>query len=132
VKGVCTNISDVEGSSILETTRSTRDLYRIPVTSKSGASASVENGGLWVRIHGILILTDPACQGPPAIGELAANSSRWRSSVVGLNVPSSSGFTTPEVMSLATVSIPWAVFDDGPSWSVLTSSNIESFLNGWG
>lgn len=132
VKGVCMNDSEVEGSWSFETRRSTRDRYRIPDISKSGASASAENDGLLPRIHGILILTDPVCQGPPAIGEWAANSSRRRSSVTALNSESSSRVTFPEQMSFTSASIPWVVFEDGPRQDALTISNVESFLNGWG
>src|ERR1700704_4187192 len=71
VKGVCTNDPEVEGSRIFEIMRSTRERYRTPVTSNSGASASVKDFGLFARAQGILILTDPVFQGPPAMGDSA-------------------------------------------------------------
>ena len=76
VKGVHMKDSDMEGSWTFEAMRLTSDRYRIPGISKSGASASMENDGLLARGHGILIVMDPVCQGPPAIGELAAKLSR--------------------------------------------------------
>src|SRR6267378_1541769 len=111
--------------------RSTRERYWIPWTLKSGALSSVEKDGLLARGHGILIAMDPAFQGPPAIGEVAAKSSRSRSSLADLKSPSSLSVICPDQKPSTIRSIPLGVFDEGLRQICLMTSNTDLFLNGW-
>ena len=130
-KGVCTKDFEDPGSWSFEVSRSTRDRYLIPGISNSGASASLENDGLLAFVHGILILTDPVFQGPPAIRDSAPNLSRRRSSVAALNPTRSSGTIFPEDISFVIAFIPSMLLEDGLRQNVLMASKYESFLKGW-
>lgn len=131
VKGVWMNEADDDESWILAMMISTRDRYCIPETSNSGALASTEQGSLGVLVTGILILTDPVVNDPPAIPDSVANLSRWRSCVADLNPLSSSGIILPEAIISACSSIPLWLFEDDPRTCALMNSKMESFLNGW-